>query len=98
MTTLNLREITVQPVHLSEEQRYQKLMQHYHYLGALSKIGETLWYVATWQNQWVALIGFSAAALKCTPRDRWIGWDFRHHYERLKLITNQHCWTPCGQQ
>jgi len=85
---LILREIIVRPVHPSEEQHYQKLMQQHHYLGALPKIGETLWYVATWQNQWVALIGFSAAALKCAPRDRWIGWDFRHHYERLKLITN----------
>ena len=87
MTTLDLREIIVRPVHPSEEQRYQKLMQQ-HYLGALPKIGETLWYVATWQNQWVALIGFSAAALKCAPRDRWIGWDFRHHYEHLKLMES----------
>jgi len=85
---LNLREVIVQPVRPSEEQRYQKLMQQHHYLGALPKIGETLWYVATWRNQWVALISFSAAALKCAPRDRWIGWDFRHHYERLKLIVN----------
>ena len=21
-------------------------------------------------------------------RDRWIGWDFRHHYDRLKLLAN----------
>ena len=85
---MNLREVIVQPVRPSEEQHYQKLMQQHHYLGALPKIGETLWYVATWRNQWVALISFSAAALKCAPRDRWIGWDFRHHYERLKLIVN----------
>jgi hypothetical protein len=63
-------------------------MQEHHYLGSLPKIGETLWYVATWRNQWVALLSFSAAALKCAPRDQWIGWDFRHHYDRLKLIVN----------
>ncbi|MDZ7581920.1 MAG: DUF4338 domain-containing protein [Deltaproteobacteria bacterium] len=63
-------------------------MQQFHYLGALPKISETLWYVATWCDQWVALLSFSAAALKCKARDRWIGWDFRHQYDRLKLLTN----------
>jgi hypothetical protein len=33
-------------------------------------------------------LSFSAAALKCGPRDRWIGWDCRHQYARLKLVTN----------
>jgi hypothetical protein len=36
----------------------------------------------------VALLSFSAAALKCTARDAWIGWDFRHQYDRLHLIAN----------
>jgi hypothetical protein len=63
-------------------------MQEHHYLGALPKISETLWYVATFGDQWVALLSFSAPALKCSPRDRWIGWDFRHQYDRLKLVTN----------
>jgi hypothetical protein len=64
-------------------------MQQHHYLGALPKISKTLWYVATFADQWVALLSFSAAALKCSPRDRWIGWDFRHQYDRLKLVTNK---------
>jgi hypothetical protein len=34
------------------------------------------------------LLSFSAAALKCGARDRWIGWDFRHQYDRLHLIAN----------
>lgn len=63
-------------------------MQKHHYLGSLPKISETIWYVATWLNQWVALISFSAAALKCKARDCWIGWSFRYQYDRLKLITN----------
>jgi hypothetical protein len=65
-------------VHLIEETRYQYLMQSHHYLGALPKIGNTIWYVATWNDEWVALLSFSAAALKCGVRDRWIGWGFRH--------------------
>jgi len=57
-------------------------------LGDLAKIGHTLWYVATYEQEWVALLSFSASALKCAARDRWIGWDFRHQYGRLKLIAN----------
>ena len=85
---LNLSKVFVRPVRPLEEQRFQQLMQEHHYLGALPKISETLWYVATFADQWVALLSFSAAALKCSARDRWIGWDFRHHYVRLKLLTN----------
>ena len=85
---MNLWEILVRPVHPVEEQRYQQLMEEYHYLGFLPKIGETLWYVAVLGDQWVALLSFSASALKCAARDRWIGWNLRHQYDRLKLIVN----------
>ena len=84
----DLLKVRVQLVRRLEEQRFQKLMQTHHYLGALPKISETLWYVATFADQWIALLSFSAAALKCSARDRWIGWDFRHQYDRLKLVTN----------
>lgn len=85
---MRLREVIVRPVHTSEERRFQHLMQSHHYLGALPKIGNTLWYIATWEEGWLALLSFSAAALKCGARDRWIGWDFRHQYDRLHLIAN----------
>jgi hypothetical protein len=84
----NLKEILVRPVRVSEEQRFQDLMQEHHYLGAVPKISETIWYVAALGDQWVALVSFSASALKCSARDRWIGWDFRFQYDRLKLLTN----------
>ena len=83
-----LLDIQVRPVERSEETRYQDQMAQHHYLGDLPKIGETLWYVATWREQWVAQLSMSAAALKCGVRDRWIGWDFRSQYGRLKLIAN----------
>jgi hypothetical protein len=63
-------------------------MEAHHYLGALPKIGHTRWYVATWNGQWLALLSFSAAAWKCAARDTWIGWGFRHQYDRLHLIAN----------
>jgi hypothetical protein len=50
---LNLSEVIVRPVDRFEEPRFQHLMQQHHYLGALPKISESLWYVASWADQWV---------------------------------------------
>lgn len=83
-----LSALHVRPVERSEEARYQAQMACHHYLGALPKIGETVWYLALWRDQWVAQLSLSAAALKCGVRDRWIGWDFRSQYGRLNLIAN----------
>lgn len=87
---MNLHEVQVRPVKRSEEPLHRQLMAAHHYLGYLPKIGHTLWYVATYHEQWVGLLSFSAAAWKCAVRDRWIGWDFHHQYDydRLKLIAN----------
>ena len=35
-----------------------------------------------------ALVVFSAPALKCGARDRWIGWDYGVQFDRLHLVTN----------
>lgn len=87
-TSAALSELRVRLVERHEESRYKEQMAQHHYLGDLAKIGETLWYVATWHDQWVAQLSISAAALKCGVRDRWIGWDFTSQYGRLKLIAN----------
>lgn len=63
-------------------------MQAHHYLGALPKIGNTIWYVASSDGQWLALLSFSASALRCSARDHWAGWGLRHHYDRLHLVAN----------
>lgn len=85
---IELSALCVRPVIKSEEARYRELMQQHHYLGDLAKIGHTLWYVATQGEEWAALLSFSASAWKCGARDRWIGWDFRHQFDRLSLIAN----------
>jgi hypothetical protein len=85
---VSLEKLRVRPVSGSEEARYRELMQQHHYLGDLAKIGHTIWYVATQGEQWAALLSFSAGAWKCGVRDRWIGWNFRSQYGRLKLIAN----------
>jgi hypothetical protein len=85
---MNLEEVYVRPILESETSRFNQLLQAHHYLGSLRPIGETLRYVATYQTHWVALLSFSSAALKCAARDQWIGWSYRHQFDRLNLITN----------
>jgi len=86
---VNLSQVIVRPAQFQEESLFTELMQRHHYLGALPKIGNTIWYVAaTEQDEWVALLSFSAAALKYRARDQWIGWSFSHQYNRLHLIAN----------
>ncbi len=89
-SVIDLDQVRVRPVGRNEEPVHRQLMATHHYLGYLPKIGHTLWYVATYGEQWVALLSFSAAAWKCAARDRWIGWDFhrQYDYDRLKLIAN----------
>jgi hypothetical protein len=38
-------------------------MNAHHYLGFRPIVGQSLWYVATCEEQWVALLGWGAAAL-----------------------------------
>ena len=85
---MRLGEIRVCPVRQSEEGRFQQFLDAHHYLGTVRKISKTLWYAAGYGGEWVALLSFSASAWKCTVRDEWIGWDYRHQYDRLKLIAN----------
>ncbi len=85
---MNLSQVTVRPVHYGEESQFKEYMQSFHYLGSLPKIGNTIWYVATHNTEWLALISYSAAALKCSVREKWIGWGFRHQYDRLHLVAN----------
>ena len=72
-----------------DEARFRDLMQAHHSLGAVSGMGGTvLRYVAHHHGRWLALLVFSAPALKCRARDRWIGWDYGGRFDRLHLVTN----------
>ena len=83
-----LSEVAVDIVASGDEARFRDLMEAHHYLGALPGMGETVRYVAHHRGLWLALLVFSAPALKCRARDRWIGWDFGVQFNRLHLVTN----------
>jgi hypothetical protein len=78
----------VRLIHKDEVARWSDYMNRYHYLGYHSIGGQSLRYVATAGEQWVALLGWGSAALKCTVRDRFIGWDEQTKLKRLVLISN----------
>ena len=85
---VDLSEVSVDVVASQDEARFQELMAAHHFLGALRPMGETLRYVAHHRGRWLALMVFSAPALKCGARDRWIGWDYGAQFHRLHLISN----------
>jgi len=80
--------LAVRLVRREERERWRELMRKHHYLGLQHIVGESLWYVATSNEEWVALIGWGAAALKCGVRDRWIGWERELQWRRLHLVAN----------
>jgi hypothetical protein len=67
---------------------YAKYMYPLNYLGFGSLIGEGLRYVAVYKGYWLALLGWSSAALHCGARDKWINWSSMLRKQRLFLIAN----------
>ncbi len=85
---MNLHDVRIEPVAREAQSRFQELLEAHHYLGAAPTVGETRWYVATYAGTWIAALSFSASALKCAARDRWIGWAQMRQYDRLHLVSN----------
>lgn len=80
--------LEVRPIHISEHALWRDLMQRHHYLGFQKLVGERILYIATLSGKWVALLAWAAAAWKCGPRDRWIGWSHIVRFKRLPFVAN----------
>lgn len=80
--------LEVRPIRQEERVAWRSLMQEHHYLGFEHSIGESLCYVASLDGNWVALLGWGSAALKCGVRDRWIGWERARQWRRLSFLAN----------
>lgn len=83
-----VEEIQVRLVQPEEEARWDQLMIQHHYLKSARMVGEQLRYVAEYQGQWLALLGWSAASYHLKGRDGWIGWDDNQRRARLHLVAN----------
>lgn len=80
--------VVVRPITPGERHMWDRLMSQRHYLGFKSLVGESIRYIAELQGRWLSLLSWSAAALKCQPRDAWIGWSQAIQWQRLQLIVN----------
>ena len=70
------------------ERRWRFYLHRYHYLG-LAVVGENLGYLARdAQGREVACLLFGAAAWRCAPRDRALGWNGPERKERLGRVVN----------
>ena len=85
---ISRQALSVRLVQQEERGRWRALMRQHHYLSLDRIIGESLCYVATVGQEWVALLGWGSAALKCGVRDRWIGWERGLQWRRLRLLAN----------
>jgi len=64
------------PVVAEHERRvWTELMRREHPLGAPMLAGHQLRYLVRSAHGWIGALGFAAAALKLSERERWIGWD-----------------------
>ena len=58
-----------------------------HYLHNATLVGEQLRYAASYQGQWLALLGWSSAAWHLAPREAWIGWSEDQRRARLPFLA-----------
>jgi len=70
-----LEHLTVRLITEAERPRWNALVSAHHYLKNATLVGEHLCYVAEYEGQWLALLGWSAPARHLQPRDAWVGWD-----------------------
>ena len=84
-----LRDVRVRVARPDEEERWNRLVRERHYLGFRNFCGRRLRHVATLGDEWLALVGWHAAALHCAARDRWIGWSSLQRRQRLFPVAHQ---------
>lgn len=85
---INLDSLVVRPIVSTEKETWNSLMREHHYLGFHCLTGKTLKYIALLDGQWVALIGWGAAALKNSHREKWVGWSQEQKFPRLRFVVN----------
>lgn len=83
-----LDQITVRLIGSDEQARWDQLVSEPHYLKNARRVGEQLRYVVEYQGQWLALLGWSAAAYHIAGRDQWTGWNDNQRRARLRLLAN----------
>ena len=77
-------QLLVEP---AQQARWNRLVTERHYLGNATLVGEQCRYALSYQGQWVALLGWSAAAWHLGPREAWLGWSEDQRRSRLHFLA-----------
>ena len=70
-----------------EESRWNQEITQRHYLKNARLVGEQFRYVAEYQGQWLALLGWSAATFHIKGRDLWLGWTAQQRRTRRPFLA-----------
>ena len=84
----NASTLSIERANSATSALWNEYIDRYHYLGYAPLPGAQMRYFVKSDNQILALLGFSAAAWKCAPRDDAIGWDAQGRKKNLHLIVN----------
>ena len=91
-TTLDeVRPLDLRPVVRStlEGKLWNEFIARYHYLGYKTLVGAQMRYAVHDRDGWpVAMLGFSTAAWKLAPRDRFIEWTPQLREKNLPLVVD----------
>ena len=72
-----------------EGRLWNEFVARYHYLGYKTLVGAQMRYAVHDRNGWpLAMLGFSTAAWKLAPRDRFIGWSPEIREKNLPLVVD----------
>ena len=72
-----------------EGKLWNEFVARYHYLGYKTLVGAQMRYAVHDRNGWpVAMLGFSTAAWKLAPRDKFIGWTPQLREKNLPLVVD----------
>lgn len=92
-TPIQVRFAELGPVELeqvrrtADEELFNSLMEHHHYLGYEQPVGEHLKYVVWAQGRPVACLAWSSAPRHLGARDRFIGWNKQARQRNIHLIA-----------
>ena len=77
-------ELVLEP---GQRERWNQLVIEQHYLHNATLVGEQLRYVVSYQQEWLALLGWSAPAWHLKLREAWVGWAEQQRRGRLHFIA-----------
>ena len=84
----NQTVLSIAPVDQKSSALWNELIDRYHYLGHRRMGGAQMRLFIRADGELVALLGFSAAAYRVSPRERFIGWSDEARRQRLHRVID----------